>query len=99
MSWQQRRSRLDVPARSSRFLFPAITDDAVYPHLNPANLSRATRVWVITIPAINSDAPGDDGCPQPFDRMLIYPYAFRHSYAQRHADAGVPADVLKDLID
>jgi hypothetical protein len=30
--------------------------------------------------------------------MLIYPYAFRHSYAQRHADAGAPVDVLKDLM-
>jgi site-specific recombinase XerD len=23
----------------------------------------------------------------------------RHSYAQRHADAGVPVDVLKELLD
>ncbi len=99
ISWRERRSSLDVPARSSGYLFPAITDDAGYPHLNPANLSRAIRVWVTSIPAINSDAPASDGCPQPFDRMLIYPYAFRHSYAQRHADAGVPVDVLKDLMD
>ena len=27
------------------------------------------------------------------------PYALRHSYAQRHADAGVPVDVLKELMD
>jgi len=30
---------------------------------------------------------------------LITPYALRHSYAQRHADAGVPVDVLKELMD
>jgi hypothetical protein len=30
---------------------------------------------------------------------LITPYAFRHCYAQRHADAGVPVDVLKELMD
>lgn len=35
----------------------------------------------------------------PFDSGLIQPYAFRHSYAQRHADAGVPIDVLRDLMD
>lgn len=39
------------------------------------------------------------GTPAPFDRSLIYPYAFRHSYCQRHADAGVPQDVLRDLMD
>ena len=26
-------------------------------------------------------------------------YAYRHSYAQRHADAGVPIDVLRELMD
>src|SRR6202011_3647663 len=25
--------------------------------------------------------------------------AYRHSYAQRHADAGVPVDVLRELMD
>jgi hypothetical protein len=30
---------------------------------------------------------------------LITPYVLRHSYAQRHADAGVPVDVLKELMD
>jgi hypothetical protein len=27
------------------------------------------------------------------------PYALRHSYTQRHADGGVPVDVLKELMD
>lgn len=31
----------------------------------------------------------------PFDKDKIFLYAYRHSYAQRHADAGVPVDVLK----
>ena len=26
-------------------------------------------------------------------------YAYRHTYAQRHADAGIPADVLRELMD
>jgi integrase len=35
----------------------------------------------------------------PFDRKKIFPYAYRHSFAQRHADAGVKPEVLKDLMD
>ena len=29
----------------------------------------------------------------------MFPYAYRHTYAQRHADAGVPVDVLRELMD
>ena len=34
-----------------------------------------------------------------FDKTRIVPYAYRHTYAQRHADAGVPVDVLSQLMD
>lgn len=47
----------------------------------------------------DSDVPGDDGRPMPFDRSRIFPYAFRSSFAQRHADAGTDIDVLMDLMD
>ena len=40
-----------------------------------------------------------DRTTAPFDTSLVTPYALRHSYAQRHADAGVPVDVLKELMD
>jgi hypothetical protein len=36
---------------------------------------------------------------QVFDRVAVIPYAYRHSYAQRHADEGVHPDVLRDLHD
>jgi hypothetical protein len=39
------------------------------------------------------ELPGPGGAPAPFDPALVAPYALRHSYAQRHADAGVPVDV------
>ena len=32
-----------------------------------------------------------------FNPAKIVPYAYRHTYAQRHADAGVPIDVLAEL--
>jgi integrase len=35
----------------------------------------------------------------PFDTARIFPYAYRHTYAQRHADAGVDVTVLKELLD
>ncbi|MET7474635.1 hypothetical protein ABZT17_09770 [Streptomyces sp. NPDC005648] len=35
----------------------------------------------------------------PFDKGKIFPYAYRHSFAQRHADAGVKPEVLRDLMD
>jgi hypothetical protein len=34
-----------------------------------------------------------------FDKAKIIPYAWRHCYAQRHADGGVPIDVLAGLLD
>ena len=34
-----------------------------------------------------------------FDKQRIFLYAYRHTYAQRHADAGVPIDVLRELMD
>jgi integrase len=34
-----------------------------------------------------------------FDSAQIVLYAYRHTYAQRHADAGVPIDVLAELMD
>jgi len=40
---------------------------------------------------------GRDGTE--FDTSRIVPYAYRHTYAQRHADAGVPIDVLAELLD
>ncbi|EOM74352.1 tyrosine-type recombinase/integrase [Rhodococcus rhodnii] len=36
---------------------------------------------------------------RPFDKSKIFLYAYRHTYAQRHADAGVPVDVLRQLMD
>jgi integrase len=50
------------------------------------------RRWVLALPPLL----GADG--SEFPRKAVVPYAYRHSYAQRHADAGVPPDVLRDLM-
>lgn len=43
---------------------------------------------------------GPDGIERQerFNPRLVVPYAYRHSYAQRHADEGVAPDVLRDLM-
>ena len=51
------------------------------------------REWVDALPILRTR----DGAE--FDKTKITPYAWRHSYAQRHADAGVPIDVLAQLLD
>lgn len=71
------------------------------PHANPAGRRAITgslldmrhRTWVDRLPAMRLD----DG--SEFDRSKIVPYAYRHTYAQRHADAGVAIDVLSALLD
>jgi integrase len=99
LDWLPYRAWLRTPENSAAYLFPARGRVANLPYLLPANFSNELRDWVESIPTISSDVVGDDGEPRPFDRSLIYPYAFRHSYAQRHADAGVPVDVLRELMD
>ena len=55
-------------------------------------LSRVSRRWISALELL-LDSDGD-----PFPRERVVPYAFRHSYAQRHADNGTPVDVLAELM-
>jgi integrase len=99
-AWQTHRARLiDIPARSRDYLFPALTDLARADHFPTVSLWAAIRAWVDGLPELWADGLDPRGNRLPFDRTKIYPYAFRHSYAQRHADAGTPIDVLRDLMD
>ena len=51
------------------------------------------REWVTALGPLRTR----DGAE--FDPAKVVPYAYRHTYAQRHADAGVPIDVLAELLD
>lgn len=51
------------------------------------------REWIGRLPPLHTA----DGAE--FDKGRVVLYAYRHSYAQRHADAGVPIDVLRELMD
>ncbi|MGH3433774.1 MAG: tyrosine-type recombinase/integrase, partial [Thermocrispum sp.] len=100
-SWQQRRTHLSTPDSQRQWLFPSPLLRAQHSrgHLSSHCVGRVFKDWVGQIGTIDSDLLGPDGTPAPFDPSLITPYALRHSYAQRHADAGVPVDVLKELMD
>jgi integrase len=99
LDWLTIREQLDTPDHSATYLFPPKSPRSRLPHMRPQYIADVIRLWVKSLPAIHSDVVGPDGQPMPFDRSLIYPYAFRHAYAQRHADAGVPVDILRDLMD
>ncbi len=63
--------------------------------------TNAHRQWINAIAGLLvTTVNGQDGRQheQVFDRLAVIPYAYRHSYAQRHADEGVPPDVLRDLL-
>ena len=98
-AWQVRRAGIELPACAEGWLFPAARESTGAGHLTTIRLSQALRAWVDAIPELRSDLPGPDGQPAPFDRSAVYAYAFRHSYAQRHADAGVGVEILKELMD
>ncbi|MGH3155584.1 MAG: tyrosine-type recombinase/integrase, partial [Streptosporangiaceae bacterium] len=60
--------------------------------VSAVTMSSRHRDWVDSLPPLLSDGT-------EYDKNRIVPYAYRHSYAQRHADSGVPIDVLRDLMD
>ncbi|MFI6729843.1 hypothetical protein NRF20_43205 [Streptomyces sp. R-74717] len=53
----------------------------------------------LVVPLITTEAGTQVTALVPFDRARIFTYAYRHCYAQWHADAGAPPDVLKELMD
>jgi hypothetical protein len=58
-----------------------------------AMLEQRHREWVAGLPPLRTLDGAEVG------KTRIVPYAYRHTYAQRHADAGVPIDVLANLLD
>jgi len=77
-AWKAQRAGIDLPVCASDWLFPACHESSGAGHLTTTRLSQALRRWVDAIPELDSDLPGPDGTPAPFDRLAIYAYAFRH---------------------
>jgi integrase len=95
--WKEARASLGLPENRVAHLFPAVTDS--YQHMDSGYISRAIRLWADSIPALESGELSRDGAPLSFDRARIFPYAFRHTFCQRYADAGIALHVLQALMD
>jgi integrase len=93
---QQQRARAQFPGTPASELkllpSPRRNPDGCRP-ISIAMLEDRHREWVEALPTLRTR----DGVE--FDKTRIVPYSYRHSYAQRHADAGVPIDVLSELLD
>jgi len=98
---QQSRVRATFPStpidRLALFPRPLTNPDGSQP-LATAQLQRAMRAWVTALPCLDGIDRDAAGLLLPFPRERVFPYAFRHSFAQRHADAGTPVDTLKELL-
>ena len=103
-SWQARLAGLPAEKLGAQWMFPSPgTRGRVSPnggHLTTSTFGgRAFRLWVDSIPALLDEGLDGNGLNTLYPRDRITLYAFRHSYAQRHADAGTPVDVLRQLMD
>jgi integrase len=95
---QQRiRSRFPGTPLADLKLLPA---PKMNPHgtkpLRPPTVNENHRAWVDALPPL---LVRHGSTQVEFDKSKVFPYAYRHTYAQRHADAGIPVDVLRELLD
>lgn len=99
--WQQHADTLNVFSDHRVWLFPSpgTRSQRRAGYYRGDSFLAAFNQWKRTLPAIHYGAVDADGKPRVFDTDLIHTHAFRHTYAQRHADAGTPVDVLRELMD
>jgi integrase len=93
---QQQRVRDRFPGQpvSTLVLLPAARSNRTGDKpVSPGTLDKRHRAWVTALPVLRTS----DG--REFDKARVIPYAYRHTYAQRHADAGIAPDVLRELMD
>ncbi len=101
LAWEKHRAGIAGPPVTRQWLFPTplLRARQSVGHITASAVARAFKIWTAKIGHIDSEVLGPSGDPLSFELSLIFPYALRHSYAQRHADAGVPVDVLRELMD
>ena len=97
-AWVRSRFASTPPERLWLFPRPHKNTDGTN-HFEAGLINAWFRAWLERVPRIDAGPLDDHGEPVPFDRSAIHPHAFRHTYAQTLADQGVPAPVLRDLMD
>jgi len=93
---QQRRVRRrfpDAPVSRLVLLPTVIGNPGGSRPISVQSLIQRHHDWIGRMPPLTLA----DG--REFDKAKIAPYCYRHTYAQRHADAGVAPDVLRDLMN
>ncbi|MFJ9106270.1 tyrosine-type recombinase/integrase [Streptomyces sp. NPDC102405] len=104
---QQQRVRARFPDTTAKDL-ALLPTPVANPHgtkpLTASWLGVRHRAWVVSLPDFLVptvvEVAGERVTKMlPFDKAKIFPYAYRHTYAQRHADAGIPVDALRVLMD
>jgi hypothetical protein len=91
---EQVTARFPATPRSDLKLLPsAQRNPCGRRHISISGLENLHRAWIAGLGTLRTA----DGVI--FDSARIVLYAYRHTYAQRHADAGVPIDVLAQLMD
>ncbi|MCX4094553.1 site-specific integrase [Nocardia sp. alder85J] len=102
---QQIRARYpDEPAKHVKLLAAPTKNPHGQRAVTSMWVSQRHREWIDAMPEIEVPMTVEIDGKQvrtmvPFDKSRIILYAYRHTYAQRHADAGVPVDVLRELMD
>ncbi len=104
---QQERVRarfLGTPDSELRLLPTSVKNPAGRRNVSDGWISDCHRAWVDRLPEVAVPTAVEvDGRlvtrMLPFSKEKIFPYAYRHTYAQRHADAGVDVTVLQELMD
>lgn len=99
--WEAYRQTLTLPDEYDEWLFPSPSAGRrdAFGHLTTMGLSRALNRLVASVPWLESDVPDKKtGGYVRFTGKIIMS-SFRHSYAQRHADAGVGVEALAELMD
>lgn len=101
LDWETHRKTLSLPKSYDRWLFPSPSVGRVDAdrHLTTGGLARALSRLVASVPRLEGDLPDHESGGYLRFSGEIVPYSFRHSYAQRHADAGVDPDTLRELMD
>jgi integrase len=99
-TWLARISTLR-PDRDTAYLFPQL--DLCEPqsdnHFKAGAFGVIFRAWVDSIPELTPLLRTPSHPDGVIDRRDVVAYSLRHTYAQRHADAGTPVDVLAALLD
>ncbi|WP_460703889.1 tyrosine-type recombinase/integrase [Luteococcus sediminum] len=99
-TWLARISTLR-PDRHTAYLFPQVY--LAEPHsakpFKAGAFGVLFREWIDAIPELDPLLRTPTSPEGVIDRRDVIAYSLRHTYAQRHADAGTPVDVLAALLD